>query len=350
MISLYPKDDKEQRIRITRFLMAASSYLIFSFLVLYCYYLGLYRMSLAGTLSWFGFVVAMNMGFYSMFRLGINLKFQDKSMTMIQIACATLVTMVTLYFIDDVRGAALLFYIVSFSFGIFRLRVKQFLALAIFAILGYSLIIVLLMLYAPHRIVFKVEVIRWIVLCVVLVWFSFLGGYLSHLREKVENLATNDPLTGVYNRRQLFRLLERETSLANRGHAPFAVGIMDIDRFKQVNDTYGHQTGDMVLKTIARTVHKNLRKIDHMARYGGEEFTMILSYPNINEAITCAERIRKTVARHPFNANGNTFHVTISIGVTIFIQGEEILTTLSRADKALYTAKEKGRNRIHHIT
>ena len=183
----------------------------------------------------------------------------------------------------------------------------------------------------------------------VLIWFSFLGGYLSHLREKVENLATNDPLTGVYNRRQLFRLLERETSLANRGHAPFAVGIMDIDRFKQVNDTYGHQTGDMVLKTIARTVQKNLRKIDHMARYGGEEFSMILSYPNIDEAIICAERIRKTIEACTFNANGDTFHVTISIGLTIFIQGEDILTTLSRADKALYTAKENGRNRIYHI-
>ena len=149
MISLYPKDDKEQRLRIKRFLMAASSYLIFSFLVLYCYYLGLYRMSLAATLAWFGFVIAMNAGFYSIFRLGINLRFQDRSMTMIQIAAATIVTMVTLYFIEDVRGAALLFYIVSFSFGIFRLRVKQFLVLAIIALLGYSLIIVLLMVYAP---------------------------------------------------------------------------------------------------------------------------------------------------------------------------------------------------------
>ncbi|MBU0994780.1 MAG: GGDEF domain-containing protein [Proteobacteria bacterium] len=349
MISLYPKNDKDQKIRIKRFLMAASSYLVFALLILYCYYLGIYRMPFALTISWFVFVVLMNVVFYSIFRLGINLRFKDKSLTMFQIAAATLVTMVTLYFLDQVRGAGLLFYIVSFSFGIFRLQVRQFLILAIFALLGYLIIILLLMKFEPDRIHFKIEVIRLIVLAVVLLWFSFLGGYLSRLRQKVEHLATNDPLTGVYNRRQLFRLLEREKSLASRGHSPFALCILDIDQFKNVNDTFGHQAGDTVLSSIATIVNKNLRKIDHLARYGGEEFTMILSYPDIIDAIKCAERIKNIISSHTFHHNGKVISVTVSIGVTIFKPDENIEATLSRADKALYQAKENGRNLVEYL-
>lgn len=349
MISFYPKNDQDQKIRIKRFLMAASSYLVFAFLVLYCYYLGIYKMSVVLTWSWFGFVVLMNIAFYTVFRLGINLRFKDKSLTMFQIASATLVTMVTLYFLDYLRGAGLLFYMVSFSFGIFRLRVRQFLTLALFALLGYAAIIYLLMVFEPARIHFKIEIIQWMVLAVVLLWFSLIGGHLSRLREKVEYMATNDPLTGVFNRRQLFRLLEREKSLANRGHSPFALCILDIDQFKKVNDTYGHQTGDMVLANIAMLVNKNLRNIDHLARYGGEEFTMILSYPDIIDAIKCAERIRNMIASHKFNHNGKIISVTVSIGVTIFKPEEDIETTLSRADKALYQAKENGRNLVEHI-
>ena len=148
------------------------------------------------------------------------------------------------------------------------------------------------------------DILSIVVLAVVLPWFSLVGGYITKLRSQIshalstiERLAIIDDLTQVFNRRQMYKILEHQKALVDRGIHPFSICIFDLDHFKQVNDTFGHSAGDIVLKTIAQETQRNLRNIDHIARYGGEEFILILTNVEKDQAMICADRIRKIVKR-----------------------------------------------------
>lgn len=155
-------------------------------------------------------------------------------------------------------------------------------------------------------------------------------------------------MTQVFNRRQMYKILEHQKALGDRGIHPFSICIFDLDHFKRVNDTFGHAAGDTVLKTVAQETHKNLRNIDHIARYGGEEFILILTNAEKDEALDCAERIRRVVARLVFDNLPDDIRITISVGVTEFKSGEPIQDAINRADKALYRAKLNGRDRVEY--
>lgn len=295
---------------------------------------------------WIAVVFLVNTGFYFTIRSEWNMRFKDKSLAVPQIIAATLITMVTIYFIDHARGAMLLLYIVSFTFGVFRLTVKQFFLLTLFALLSFGTVILLLVIFEPDRINIKIELIHLTVLAVVLPWFSLLGSYIHNLRKKVEKLAIYDELTDVFNRRQMTVILEREKSLADRGYPSFSLCLLDIDCFKLLNDTYGHHVGDIVLKELARLINDNLRDADMIARYGGEEFVIVLAYPDIKDARICAERIRDLAADQTYVVGSVEVKATVSIGVTRYDPVENVEKALSRADKALYVAKNNGRNRV----
>jgi diguanylate cyclase (GGDEF)-like protein len=124
--------------------------------------------------------------------------------------------------------------------------------------------------------------------------------------------------------------------------------MLDIDHFKSVNDTYGHMTGDEVLKAVSDVICNSLRSADFCGRYGGEEFLLVMTQTNIKGALLCAERIRSNIERGRFPNLGPDFRVTVSLGVTEFAGKEDIPTMIGRADKALYRAKETGRNRVDY--
>ena len=165
-----------------------------------------------------------------------------------------------------------------------------------------------------------------------------------------EHHATVDCLTGLYNRRWLDKMSQRiyERSIPSEEH-PLAIMLLDVDHFKKYNDAYGHQAGDEALRVVAEKLQANLRANDSAARYGGEEFLIILPDMAALDAQYCAERIRETIQNeqitHPENGEAATF-VTISIGVSIRKRDESWEDQLERADKALYAAKDNGRNRI----
>jgi diguanylate cyclase (GGDEF)-like protein len=167
------------------------------------------------------------------------------------------------------------------------------------------------------------------------------------LLEKLEKLAITDGLTKLYNSRYFFRQLRNEINRSNRYHHPLALMLMDIDHFKDYNDTFGHLEGDKVLVEIGRIIQSCLRRMDSGYRYGGEEFTIILPETTVEEAFSVAPRIQEALQKTTFSPHSNRqITVTVSIGVTQYQPNEEISEFVQRADKAMYISKRKGRNTI----
>ena len=171
---------------------------------------------------------------------------------------------------------------------------------------------------------------------------------LEMSRRALAEQATTDPLTRLKNRRAFFQEGRQGFALSQRSHNSLSVMELDIDHFKRVNDTYGHQAGDKVLIGVARLLTRMSRSVDTVARMGGEEFAIILPETNRGGAAVLAERIRAAAANMPFHASGRRISLTISIGVATSGNDEaDSITALLRiADRRLYIAKERSRNRV----
>ena len=179
-----------------------------------------------------------------------------------------------------------------------------------------------------------------------------LEGSLKEATEKNRILSITDPLTGCYNRGHLMEQFPREIKRVRRYGHPLSLGLGDIDHFKKVNDTYGHQIGDKVLKIFTKCVKDTIREnVDWVARYGGEEFMVVCPETDVDAAQLLMERLREAVAQRPINAGDTEIHITASFGVTGFsshtpdnnISAENMIR---QADRLLYRAKNQGRNRV----
>ncbi|HHT9107734.1 MAG TPA: sensor domain-containing diguanylate cyclase [Candidatus Wunengus sp. YC63] len=169
---------------------------------------------------------------------------------------------------------------------------------------------------------------------------------LEDLNEALEKQAITDTLTEVYNRQKFHEMLIQETKESRRYNTHLSLIMFDIDHFKLVNDTYGHQAGDAVLKETAKLISKNIRDADLLARYGGEEFMILTPQTDRESAFTLAEKLRETIRTTKFNG---VQHVTCSFGVTQFHGRDTIDSFLKRIDDALYRAKNNGRNRVEML-
>lgn len=175
--------------------------------------------------------------------------------------------------------------------------------------------------------------------------------YADQLRENMRNSvveAQTDPLTGVYNRRYADMHLEAMIERCQRRKSHLTVMMLDLDRFKRINDEHGHAAGDMVLSEFTRRLQCNIRSIDLVARVGGEEFMVVLPDTDPCKAAEIAERIRSATADPPFRIaeTGETRGITVSIGFAILQPNESVFELLKRADRALYASKHGGRNRV----
>ncbi|OZG74112.1 hypothetical protein BTA51_09185 [Hahella sp. CCB-MM4] len=162
-------------------------------------------------------------------------------------------------------------------------------------------------------------------------------------RLKHERLAITDPLTGIYNRLKLDETLEHELQRAKRSKHTFGIILLDVDYFKSVNDTHGHQTGDRTLIEIANLIKDNVREIDTVGRWGGEEFLIVCPETNQRGTVNLAEKLRNVIEQHEFPV---VAHKTASFGIATYKSGDTINEMVSRADVALYRAKGSGRNRV----
>ena len=170
---------------------------------------------------------------------------------------------------------------------------------------------------------------------------------LRKKNKELHELSITDSLTGLYNRKHLMETLENEVARSKRHEHDFALLVVDIDDFKEYNDTYGHLAGDEVLSRLASVFKKSVRSCDYVARYGGEEFILVLPEIGPQDGVKAAERLRKKVVKEKFASDGKPRKVTVSVGVASYpTDGDDPQAIIRHADAALYKAKESGRNQV----
>lgn len=335
----------------------------------FCWYQGAFPLRV---LLEYGAMVAVIIAVsYINFRTRINLRFRDSDLTMFQTIIAFLPTLWVMYWTDSfpTRAALLMVSTLPALYGVIALNTRRLLLLAAFYVGAYLLLLTAVWLREPRLINVGAEAILLLAFAMVMVQSAAVGGFISGLRlllrqrnaelrstmaelnaavAEISELANRDALTSMFNRRHVFSVLQGEIARCERAETdmPLTLCMFDIDHFKNVNDTHGHQAGDEVLCLVATAVEQVLREIDTCARYGGEEFLLVLPHTPLSGAQVVAERVRRRVEELRFPEVGSEFRVTISIGVTQYARGESIESAIARADAALYTAKSDGRNRV----
>lgn len=361
IFSIFPKDDRKQALRIKRFFIAFSSYVLICSLVILGYNLGFSPVPLRVLVFSQMGILACNILLYVMFRTGLNKRFKDPSLTLLQVVIATFWLLEVLYYADSVRSAVLLDFLIIFILGLFRFNVRDFLFLSFFTVAGYAMVIVLLYINRPETLNYKVEILNIAILATVLPWFSLVGGYINGLRKKVAmslsdikesekkymELSIIDDLTQLYNSRHFYAELEKEIERSNRYEQPLTLMMLDLDKFKDFNDTYGHIEGDYVLSRIGQIIKRCVRDSDSAYRYGGEEFTIILPMTTANDGIATAKRIQEELKKSSFSPlPGKEIFMTMSIGLSQYKPREDLKVFVHRVDKIMYQAKNQGRDRI----
>jgi diguanylate cyclase len=360
MFNLIFSSDPKQSLRILRHLAAVLSLFAFSLVSVFFYYNGLYSVELSTVNAilvffWIGVLL-----FTFLLRSGVNKRFSDPSLTMPQILWGTTFLLSIAYLLNDWRGLILMSYFAMLSFGFFRLRFREFLSVGLFAILGYVLVILYIFLYEPERIKIKLELIQLLVFTGTVFIMLYTGSSINRLRERSKKqyedlqaalevnkrLATTDELTGLYNRRYFMEKLAQQKALSERNNSDFVIFYCDLDHFKNINDTFGHHTGDIVLQKFSEILKSSIREIDYAARFGGEEFVGLLVDTDLENAKKVTERIRASIDSYNFNDVAPSLHSTVSIGMANFKQFNTIQETLMIADNRMYHAKHTGRNKV----
>tara|TARA_R110002072_G_scaffold13418_12_gene56311 strand:+ start:78699 stop:79613 length:915 start_codon:yes stop_codon:yes gene_type:complete len=183
--------------------------------------------------------------------------------------------------------------------------------------------------------------------------FTFQDADDTEYHQLLRNMAVKDGLTRIYNKRYFMESLAKEYEYNRRNQTGLSIVMFDIDHFKQVNDTYGHPAGDLILRELAQLVETEARGYDLFARYGGEEFVFVMRGAPLEAAVGLAERVRQSIEDHEFDYEGQPLKVTASLGVSYWGGGEEISCPdqiVEQVDRYLYKAKNGGRNRICYET
>lgn len=199
-----------------------------------------------------------------------------------------------------------------------------------------------------YTLVYEVLIVFSLILLVILFFMRKLQSMNKKLRisnKQIEKLAITDKLTKLYNRHKIDEVLENEKKHADRYESLFGIIILDLDHFKNVNDTYGHNIGDITLQKFSTVLLKNTREVDILGRWGGEEFIIIVHNVNENSLMKIAENLRTKIESTQYDAIN---HITASLGLTIYKSAESIDNLISRADDALYLSKNTGRNRCSY--
>lgn len=306
--------------------------------------------------------LAQNGFFYLLVKAGINRSFRDPGMTVSQIVFGTLVQTVFIVLAPEIGIFFLVNLFNCFLFGVLALSARQF--FHVWAVGAVATAIAFF--YVGDRIGFPntsglSQAIMWTCFLLALGKSIYLASAVSTLRLKVseknkaltlalkqmEEMATHDALTGVFNRRAMLVAMDAEFQTFKRKKTPFCIAVMDLDHFKQINDSFGHAIGDEVLKIFAGILQQSLRITDRISRYGGDEFVILLTDTPRDVALTVLERICTRIAQHDWDTLVPQVTVTVSIGVAEIMDDDLIAQLFERADLALYDAKQSGRNCVH---
>lgn len=351
-------EDPAQRHRVQRYLMALGATVV----VVAMFYIAAWTRFLPWRdVHGIGvFALVMAVVVFAVLRSGLNLRLSDPSLSreMIFVSLAGI-----LYGVASARShdsALLLMVVLPFVFAMFRYGTRALLVLSALVVGAYAGILQFRgdLLGAGMRSRESIAVL--IILTLTLVTFSFVGGYIATLRLELargrrrleeiirdtEHLAMHDDLTGAYNRRYLEQRLSGEVRRAQREGTAFSICLLDLDRFSEVNDSYGHAVGDAVLVAFMRHAGGMLRESDCVGRWGGEAFIILMPETDLEAACDAGANIctAQRAQRIPELPTGVA--VTISAGVATYRDGESANVLLQRADTALYRAKVAGRDRV----
>ena len=295
---------------------------------------------------------------YALVRSGATEKLRDPAMTFVQILLGVTSSGIAYVLTGEARGIVPVVLALTLLFAGLNLRQWQVSACVLYAVGVYALALLLASHYQPVENP-MIALLHVGVLIVTLLGCWLLGLRMAALRQHLRRqqhdlqqalainreLAAHDALTGLLNRRSLQELLNLEQQRALRSQRRLLVALVDLDHFKNVNDTFGHNVGDSVLQTFAQVAKNKLRATDVVGRWGGEEFMVLMVESDLPVAQEAMNRLREVLANTPMPCEP-PIHVTCSIGLTRHVTGESIEDTIHRADKALYVAKSNGRNRV----
>ena len=352
--------DNKQALRMMRHLAAVMSMMAFTLLSIFFYHNDLFSIDEKTFISILVFFWVGVFFHTLIIRSGLNKKFADPSLTIPQMVWGTFFLLTITYLLNEWRSLILMAYFGMLSFGFFKLKFREFLSVAMLAILGYALIILYIFLYEPERISINLELAQLLAFTCTIAVMLYTGSAIHRLRERTKKqyvalqealeinkkLATTDDLTGLYNRRYFMEKLAQQKALSERDDSDFVLCFCDLDHFKHINDTFGHQCGDVVLQKFSEILSASIREIDYAARFGGEEFVCLLVNTDIENAIKVTERIRYSLENYNFNDIAPSLHATVSIGMSNFKQFNTLQETLMSADNRMYRAKKMGRNKV----
>jgi diguanylate cyclase len=302
--------------------------------------------------------------FYAAIRSGASERLADPSLTMPQMGFALLVGAIAYTLAGRGRGAVFPIMMVVLMFGLYSLTPRQVRRLSTLALLLFGAAMALMTRMSPEVYRPEVEFAHFLVIAIMLPAVSMLAGQLSRLRDRlrrqkaelqdalarIQELAHRDELTGLANRRHMAALIEAERERCERLGGRLSLAVLDIDRFKRINDTHGHPTGDRVLGAFAKEAQAALRSTDVLARWGGEEFMLLMPDTPLTAARLSVERLRTRVEamriEHGAGHDAEPLAFTLSAGVVELQRGERPVEGIARADRALYQAKQQGRNKV----
>jgi diguanylate cyclase (GGDEF)-like protein len=346
------------RLRLQRTLSASGVYGVCVLIQFLGVWMGLTTARTAAEVS--VFLLIGQLVFYGLIRSGWSQRVTDSTLTMVQMVFAIFSVGLAYAAYAPVRGAITMIMALVLVFGAFTLppqRCRQ---------LGWAAVIVLALVMwgssvrSPLQFEPRIEALHILMVALVLPVIGILAGQLSALRvqqreqnlelrsamEKLRLLATHDELTGLPNRRKALELLAHEERRAGRQPNPLCIGLIDIDNFKQINDTLGHQAGDDTLRLFAKTLQAAVRPGDVLARWGGEEFILLLPNTALVEAHKVVLRLHGRCADVQSWLNHEELQVSFSAGLSAHAASEPFAVAIGRADAALYSAKQAGRNRV----
>lgn len=364
LFHLVLSSDRQQQGRVARTLLAATIFAYSSGWTQYAIGLGIIEPGPGNVLS-IGMLVT-GFSFYFILRSGVNLRFADPALTVPQILTALSWICGAYAISNTAHGGLLILYSLAMTFGIFNTSWRSALACSGYAIVCMGATMYFKSSTDPLRYPPRVELLYFSFVLIIMPTIGQLSAQITSMRERVRaqkvelqsqkleleqamerirELATRDALTGLINRREMIEVAQRYASLKKREAVGFSVVMIDLDHFKQINDTWGHGVGDEILRCFAREARSILRETDTISRWGGEEFLVLLHERSLSSPSVAIERLRQHLSQLSVRRDIPELRISFSAGLVSYRGDETLDEAIDRADKALYKAKTGGRGR-----